>query len=50
MKRAAAELEVVVEEETTESGRVTFWSLPPALTGSAHGPSPTILSDPARIA
>jgi hypothetical protein len=28
MKRAAATLEVVVEEETTESGRVTFWSLP----------------------
>jgi hypothetical protein len=33
MKRAAAELEVVVEEEPTASGRVTFWSLPQALGG-----------------
>ena len=28
MKRAAAELEVVVEDETTATGRVTYWSLP----------------------
>jgi AAA domain/Primase C terminal 1 (PriCT-1)/Bifunctional DNA primase/polymerase, N-terminal len=27
-KRAATALEVVVEEETTDSGRVTFWTLP----------------------
>jgi hypothetical protein len=28
LKRAAQELEVIVEDETTDSGRVTFWSLP----------------------
>jgi KaiC/GvpD/RAD55 family RecA-like ATPase len=33
MKRAAAELEVVVEDETTEFGRVTYWALPDALGG-----------------
>jgi AAA domain/Bifunctional DNA primase/polymerase, N-terminal/Primase C terminal 1 (PriCT-1) len=33
MKRAATELEVVVEEETTDSGRVTFWALPDWLGG-----------------
>jgi KaiC/GvpD/RAD55 family RecA-like ATPase len=33
MKRAAAELEVVVEEGSTQSGRVTYWSLPTWLGG-----------------
>jgi hypothetical protein len=46
MKRAAAELEVVVEEETTDSGRVTYWSLPAWFGGQANpqysqaGPTP----------
>jgi len=46
MKRAAAELEVVVEEETTPAGRVTFWSLPAQFEGRAiphiphAGPTP----------
>ena len=40
IKRAAASLEVVVEEETTESGRVTYWSLPEALGGRLT-PRPT---------
>jgi AAA domain/Bifunctional DNA primase/polymerase, N-terminal/Primase C terminal 1 (PriCT-1) len=35
-KRAAQDLEVVVEEGATESGRVTFWSLP---GGSGQTPS-----------
>ena len=39
MKRAAAALEVVVDEETTESGRVTFWALPEWLGGRRHPPS-----------
>jgi KaiC/GvpD/RAD55 family RecA-like ATPase len=46
MKRAAAALEVVVEEETTESGRVTNWSLPSEFGGrdtpylQQSGPTP----------
>jgi hypothetical protein len=33
IKRAAVALEVVIDEETTESGRVTYWALPNALGG-----------------
>jgi hypothetical protein len=33
MQRAAAELEVVIEDEATDSGRVTYWSLPDWLGG-----------------
>jgi archaellum biogenesis ATPase FlaH len=33
VERAARSLEVVVEEETTDSGRVTYWTLPKALGG-----------------
>lgn len=46
IKRAAAELQIVVEEETTASGRVTFWSLPDWLRDRANpyitdvGPTP----------
>ena len=41
IKRAAASLEVVVEEETTESGRVTYWALPEAREGVGSRPVPT---------
>jgi KaiC/GvpD/RAD55 family RecA-like ATPase len=46
MKRAAAELEVVVEDAATGSGRVTYWSLPTGAEGQdtpyvpVPGPTP----------
>jgi hypothetical protein len=33
LQRSAQDLALVIEEETTESGRVTYWSLP---QGSGH--------------
>jgi AAA domain len=45
IKRAAQELELVVEEEATESGRVTYWSLP---GGVGPGPSTHIWPDPPK--
>jgi hypothetical protein len=33
MQRAAAELELIIDEGSTPSGRVTFWSLPALLKG-----------------
>jgi hypothetical protein len=54
MKRAAVELEVVVEEETTESGRVTYWALLDALGGrltpyhTRGEPTPHVLHDQAE--
>jgi len=39
IERAARGLEVVVEEETTQSGRVTLWSLPDWLGGRVTPPS-----------
>ena len=35
IKRASAELEIAVDEETTPSGRVTFWTLPDRLRDRA---------------
>jgi hypothetical protein len=43
IERAAQELEVVVETDTTPTGRVTFWSLP---EGVAPTPSTRIWRDP----
>jgi hypothetical protein len=40
MKRAAVELEVVVEEEATASGRVTYWSLPEGAGGQVSSLTP----------
>jgi AAA domain/Bifunctional DNA primase/polymerase, N-terminal/Primase C terminal 1 (PriCT-1) len=40
MKRAAAELEVAVEEEATATGRVTYWSLPEGAEGRVSSLTP----------
>jgi Bifunctional DNA primase/polymerase, N-terminal/AAA domain/Primase C terminal 1 (PriCT-1) len=37
IERAASELEVAIDEETTSSGRVTFWSLPEMVAPSSTG-------------